>query len=114
MTMGAAMPTGRKVTEMVINALIGMLATLFLLFGTGAWSRKENAADHARDMQSVMEMQTRTLDILCETPGNAQKRPCTAPKPTLSKTVTRARERFGVALAVLGILTMLVELVGTG
>jgi hypothetical protein len=85
MTMGAAMPTGRKVTEMVINALIGMLATLFLLFGTGAWSRKENAADHARDMQSVIELQTRTLDIICDTPENHAKRPCTTPRPELER-----------------------------
>jgi hypothetical protein len=79
------MPTGKKIVELAINAALGLLATLFLLFGTGAWSRKENASDHAADMAAVMEMQTRTLDILCETPGNAQKRPCTAPKPTLSK-----------------------------
>jgi hypothetical protein len=57
----------------------------FCCLGPGLGVAKKMPADHAADMAAVMEMQTRTLDIVCETPGNAQKRPCTAPKPTLSK-----------------------------
>jgi len=85
--MGAVlpMPTGKKVAELAINTLLGLIATLAVLFGTGAWSLKENASDHAADVSVIMEMQARTLDVVCDMAGNRTKRACTEPRPELRK-----------------------------
>lgn len=81
----ALMPTGKKIAEMTINTVIGLIATLAVLFGTGAWSIKENASDHAADVAVIMEMQTRTLDVVCDQDGNREKRACKEPRPEIRK-----------------------------
>lgn len=79
------MPTRQKFAEMAINTLMGLIATLAVLFGTGAWSYKENANDHAADVAVIMEMQTRTLDVVCDQDGNREKRACKEPRPVIRK-----------------------------
>ncbi len=77
--------TRQKFVELIASSLLTLLATLFVLFGTGAWSGKENTADHAADFRDLVEMQQRTLDVVCD--GHAVQSPrayraCTSPRPS--------------------------------
>jgi hypothetical protein len=80
----AAHMTGKKLAEIAVNTVLGLLATLAVLFGTGAWSAKEDVADHQHDVQAIVELQVRTLDVLCDTPNNRAKRACVDPRPALA------------------------------
>lgn len=89
--------------DALINALLGMLATLFLLFATGAWSSRESVSDHRADVEqlraSVVEElhridinQQRTLDAVCTLSPKAVS--CTTPvvaPPTLPSILPRTR-----------------------
>jgi hypothetical protein len=79
------MTTRANVGSLILNAVIGMIATLFVLFGTGAWSLKENVSAHNADISAMRagtdsvrselrESTQRILDAIC----NAQdvKRVC--------------------------------------
>ena len=61
-------PTQARVRDHVVNAAITAIATLFLMFGTGAWRSKESVTDHNADVQRI-------LDVLCEIKPDA--RACT-------------------------------------
>lgn len=78
--------TRKKLAEMVMSALLTLLATLFVLFGTGAWASKENTSDHAADIRAVIEMQQRTLDVVCDGQKASIRaaRACAAPPPTIT------------------------------
>jgi hypothetical protein len=59
-------PSAKELRKSVLNAVIGMIATLFLVFGTGLWNLKENASAHKLDIQTVNANVERVLDLLCE------------------------------------------------
>lgn len=76
-----------KVKEHAINALIGLLASMFLLFGTGAWNLKENTSDHHADVLQIkaqadadrLQLNSkldRILDALCDAAQHRQPRTC--------------------------------------
>lgn len=67
-----------------MNAIVGMIATLFIMFGTGAWALKENAAAHNSDMaatklaieavQADLHTSTqRILDAICSNAHNSKR-----------------------------------------
>lgn len=97
--------TGKQIRAHVINALVGMLATMFLLFGTGAWNRKENVSDHALDVQRVQATErqdlialknelARILDVVCDPkPNTPLPHACTDPSTTSAPGDVRLPDR---------------------
>ena len=74
-----------KVRDHLVNTAIATAATLFLLFGTSAWSRKENASDHRLDIVAIRAEVARVLDVLCEPRANTTPpHACTDPSTTSS------------------------------
>jgi hypothetical protein len=64
-----------RVRDVVVNALIGLIAAIVLMNLTGTWASKESRAAHDADMQSIgrrMDFidagQQRILDALCDQP----------------------------------------------
>lgn len=76
--------TRTKVVDLLMSAIIGLAATLFVLFGTGAWSSKENAIDHDRDIRAVIQLQQRTLDAVCDAQPK-RSRACQAAEPVVGQ-----------------------------
>lgn len=75
-----------RLRESLVNAFIGMIATITLLFATGAWATKEPAATHQADIvairakiDSLSAGQQRILDALCD-PQRDKPRACTSPR----------------------------------
>lgn len=75
----------QKIRDRAVDAMLSVLATLFVLFGTGAWSLKENGADHRADIAllraeiaAVRALEQRILDRLCD---QTKTNVCTAPAP---------------------------------
>lgn len=61
-----------RIRELVINALIGIVATVALAVLTGAWATKETTVAHSADivairrgLDSLAAGQTRILDAIC-------------------------------------------------
>jgi predicted Rossmann-fold nucleotide-binding protein len=75
----------KKAVEYLISAALALVSSIFLLFGTGAWDSKESAIDHAADFAAVVEMQQRTLDVVCDGQKLTEraKRACSSPAPVL-------------------------------
>lgn len=76
-------PRTTKIFESVINAIIGMIATLFVLFGTGAWSSLETREQHDSDIRVVRDTVLQRLDrlqrVVCSMPNKSKL--CEESKP---------------------------------
>jgi hypothetical protein len=79
----------QRLKDRLVDAVLAVVGSLFILFGTGAWSSKENAAEHKADIQAVgalhradiqelRELQQRTLDAVCDA-VKVKPRTCTEP-----------------------------------
>lgn len=73
-------PHTARIRDYALNALITLIATVFLLFGTGAWSLKENVADHNRDILQITNKLDRLLDAVCDK-ADGKPRACSSSQP---------------------------------
>lgn len=63
-----------------IGAVLALVMGIALAVLTGAWSLKENKADHDRDLLELRTDQQRTLDVVCDA-YKSQPRACTNQNP---------------------------------
>lgn len=57
--------TQANVRSAIVGGIISLAVAITLMVLTGAWSAKENVADHKADIQAIHSDVQRILDLLC-------------------------------------------------
>jgi hypothetical protein len=71
-------PRANRVVEFAVQTLVTLIAGTLLVLFSGAWSLKEDAADHRNDITLINGKLDRILDAICD-PAKEKPRTCSDP-----------------------------------